>query len=182
MPGKDSHWWHIILSTKGSWLHGDERGFRSRGHRIHSSGDYKHRPPENEHEGLREYHKDRSAPRIIIPKRLRSPIGEAILRKIHEQGFEVIIISVSGMHVHLIVKLFGGYKQVRRTAGTWKQASSHKVRDRIPGSIWGESGKPIRIANRGHQVEAFNYILEHAERGAWVWTFREPLPWELEED
>ncbi|HEX3314753.1 MAG TPA: hypothetical protein VHR72_07680 [Gemmataceae bacterium] len=29
------------LSTYGSWLPGNPRGFRSRKHRIHSSGDYK---------------------------------------------------------------------------------------------------------------------------------------------
>jgi hypothetical protein len=42
-PG--NKWRHVIIKTRSSWLHGDERGFRDRGHRIHSSGDYKHGPP-----------------------------------------------------------------------------------------------------------------------------------------
>jgi hypothetical protein len=51
---------HCILNARCSWLHGDKRGFRSREHRMQSSGDYKHRPPE-EHAGLRKYHEHRSS-------------------------------------------------------------------------------------------------------------------------
>jgi hypothetical protein len=28
-------WYHIIMSTYGSWLYGDARGFRTRHHREH---------------------------------------------------------------------------------------------------------------------------------------------------
>jgi len=31
-------WRHVIINTRGTWLHGDSRGFRNRKHRIHSSG------------------------------------------------------------------------------------------------------------------------------------------------
>ncbi len=52
MPTPGKCWWHNILSTHGSWLPGNPRGFRSRNHRIHSSGDYKNPPPLGEHAGL----------------------------------------------------------------------------------------------------------------------------------
>jgi len=45
-------WIHAYWSTFGVWLPGDPRGFRSRGHRIHSSGNYKDPPPTGEHAGL----------------------------------------------------------------------------------------------------------------------------------
>jgi hypothetical protein len=44
-------WRHVIINTFCTWLHSDERGFRSRKHRIHSSGDYRRRPPKGEHAG-----------------------------------------------------------------------------------------------------------------------------------
>lgn len=48
MDNKSDHsdtrrWHHIILTTYGSWLPGDLRGFRTRDHREHVEGDY--RPP-----------------------------------------------------------------------------------------------------------------------------------------
>jgi hypothetical protein len=52
-------WRMITISTKRSWLPGDQRGFRNRQHRIHSSGDYKNPPPRWEHEGLRRYNEKR---------------------------------------------------------------------------------------------------------------------------
>jgi hypothetical protein len=39
-------WFHCTTHTYGAWLHGDERSFRTRHHREHIIGDYKHRPPE----------------------------------------------------------------------------------------------------------------------------------------
>ena len=37
-------WYHVVLSTYGSWLYGDKRGFRTRHHREHVDGDYKNPP------------------------------------------------------------------------------------------------------------------------------------------
>ena len=31
-------WRHVILNLRHTWLPGDPRGFRNRGHRTHSSG------------------------------------------------------------------------------------------------------------------------------------------------
>ena len=47
-------WFHVILTTYGAWLPGDPRGFRTRHHRDHVDGDYKHRPPAGIYESFRE--------------------------------------------------------------------------------------------------------------------------------
>lgn len=172
-PSNTNCWWHWIISTRGSWLHGDQRGFRSRRHRLHSSGDYKHRPPADEHAGLRQFHQQRSAKPMIIPPTLREQVGRAILRKIRSQRSRVIIIAVSGMHAHGITQLATDRGQVKRVIGTWKQASSHAIRTEFPGRIWAEGSDPVPIKNHEHQVNAFNYILEHEEHGAWLWTFQD---------
>ena len=39
------------------------------------------------------------------------------------------------------------------------------------GLLWAVRSKVIPIRDRAHQLNAYNYILEHAEEGAWVWDF-----------
>jgi hypothetical protein len=65
IPNIPLRWRHIVCNTKCSWLPGDDRGFRSREHRIHSSGDYKNPPPKNEHEGLRRYQEEKSGETVF---------------------------------------------------------------------------------------------------------------------
>ena len=80
MPRPGMMWRHVIISTRRSWLHGDGRGFRSRGHRIHSSGDYKDPPPEGEHSGLLEYQRKQCAGKMIkVPRHLRGEFVLALL-------------------------------------------------------------------------------------------------------
>lgn len=171
-PGDTLCWWHWIISTHGSWLHGDERGFRSRNHRLHSSGDYKQPPPENEHEGLRRFHRAHSAKAVVIPESIRENVGRAILQKMQSQQLEVIVVAVSGTHVHGVTRMTSDRRAAKRLIGTWKQASSHAIRQTLLGQVWAEGSDPVPIKDHGHQVNAFNYILRHAEHGAWVWTFR----------
>ena len=42
-------WYHMMASTRGSWLPGDPRGWRSRHGRERCDGDYKHPPPPGAH-------------------------------------------------------------------------------------------------------------------------------------
>ena len=68
----DLAWRHVVIGTLRSWNFGDERGFRSRGHRIHSSGDYKNPPPRGEHAKLNEWHVERH----VAPTRCPVEFGQ----------------------------------------------------------------------------------------------------------
>src|SRR5437868_6221825 len=94
-------WRHVTVNAKSSWLHGDARGFRSRRHRIHCWGDYKHRPPVGEHERLLAYQKQRTGAAVEIPQHLRELVGRAFLRWLEKEGYRVLVLSVSNQHVHL---------------------------------------------------------------------------------
>ncbi|QNN20740.1 hypothetical protein HED60_00150 [Planctomycetales bacterium ZRK34] len=168
MPDPGQWWWHLIFHTLGSWLHGDPRGFRSRDHRIHSSGDYKNPPPSGEHDKLHRYHRRRSRVVKLAPN-LYPSVGGAVRNKCDKSNRRVLAISVDATHVHALVQLPDDYEVVRRFAAGLKQASSHAVREVLPGRVWAGGGKPIRIRDRSHHRRVFAYILEHASEGAWVW-------------
>jgi len=174
MPPPGYSWWHLILNAHSTWLHGNPRGFRSRGHRIHSSGDYKQPPPRGEHARLHAFHTQRSATPTRLSRKLREQIGEALKRKLRKLGLNVLVISVGPTHAHVLLCLPDDVEQARQISAQLKQASSHAVRHAMPGRVWAAGGKPIRIRDRAHQLKVFRYILDHAQKeGAWVWSFRD---------
>jgi len=174
MPPPGQRWWHLILSGHCTWLHGNPRGFRSRDQRIHSSGDYKRPPPPGEHDRLHQFHQQRSAKPVLFAPALRSRLGDALKRKLKKLEVQALIVSVGPTHAHLLVCLPDDDQQAKRVSDQLKQASSHAVRDAMPGRVWAAGGKPIRVKSRAHQVAVYKYILDHAQKeGAWVWSFRE---------
>jgi REP element-mobilizing transposase RayT len=165
-------WYHVTFSTFGAWLRGDERGFRDHDHRVHSSGDYTNPPPKREHEGLRRWtlahlHKD---PVTLTPAQ-RESVGRAIVAKLAAQRVEVLILAVSGQHVHLLAGLSMDRKE--QQIGNAKRASSHALRSEIPGAVWGRRADVIVTIGDPADVRAFRYIEAHGAEGAWVWTFRD---------
>ena len=181
MPQPGMMWRHVIISTRRSWLHGDERGFRSRGHRIHSSGDYKNPPPPGEHEGLLRYHRNRLRGKVVrIPRALRREVGLALLRAVLIAGYRVLVIAVTKKHAHVLVELPKSRRRAKAIAGTWKTARTSALRKALPGSIWGEGGKYKPVRSRDHLRSAFKYIRDDQGAGAWVWTYHEGVPDEEE--
>jgi len=89
MPREGMNWWHVIISTRNSWLPGDKRGFRSKNHKIHSSGDYKKPPPIEEHSGLRRYHQERAGDVIRFSDDAKKIVGLAIINKLTKEGFQI---------------------------------------------------------------------------------------------
>lgn len=173
MPAPGKAWYHIIFNTRGSWLTGDPRGFRSRNHRRHSDGDYQNPPPPGQHSGLHKVVREHSRPALSIPCELFHRIGEAVLEKCEQKGRRVLVIAVDPHHVHLLVELPGDRTAVKRVVGSWKQKASHAVRDAMPGSIWSKSCDPVRIKDRAHHENVYRYIRDHRKQGAWVWTYRD---------
>jgi hypothetical protein len=169
MPADGMQWWHIVISTYNSWLPGDKRGFRSRDHKIHSSGDYKKPPPSEEHSGLRAYHENNSGDAIIIPSELRETAGQAILVKLNKEEYRVLALSVSATHSHWLAELPDDYADMKQIVGLCKSQSSHSIRDELPGRIWSGGGSFKRIKDRQHQLNTYHYIL--GQEDAWIWDF-----------
>ena len=171
LPGK--RWYHVTFCTYNSWLPGDQRGFRSRHHKLHSTGDHRNPPPKGEHAGLHHDAKQRSGPPAILPASLRPIVGHAVLRSMRKHGHEVLVIAVGGQHVHLLVQLPIDLQAAEDAIGIAKKTASQAIRKTLPGRVWAKGCNPKPIRDEAHHRETFGYILRHREEGAWVWSFRE---------
>ena|ERR1022692_4417093 len=180
MPNDGMQWWHVIISTHNSWLPGDKRGFRSRDHKIHSSGDYKNPPPIEEHAGLRSFHEQRSDGPTIIPTHLHETVGRAIVAKLTKGNYRILALSVSTTHSHMLVELPDGLEEARRIVGQCKSASSHAIRAELPGRVWAFRGSCKRIKEREHHSNVYGYILN--QKDAWIWDFAKEEKQQQEEE
>ena len=166
-------WFHCTSHTYGAWLYGEARGFRTRHHREHIIGDYKNRTPRGMYDDKlarsRELLKQDS---VSLAKEWRKIIGAAVRDKITELGAQLLCISMSGTHVHLMAKMPTG-KIPRKWVGQAKKHSNFIGKDHgWTGKLWAVRGKVIRVKGRAHQLNVYYYILDHIKEGAWVWDFR----------
>jgi REP element-mobilizing transposase RayT len=169
MPRPGMCWRHVVLGTLNSWLPGDERGFRTRDHKLHSSGDYKSPPPPDEHAGLHRYAKKASGEPVIIPVSIRKVVGETILQHFEKAELRVLAIAVAGMHTHILVELPEDKKAAKQIVGRCKMKASHKIREQLPGRVWAAGGSLRRIRTVEYQRRAYRYILRQSD--AWIWSF-----------
>lgn len=98
-------WVHLMFSTRGVRLPGDPRGFRDHNHRIHSSGDYHHPPPAQEHSGLRRYTRIISAYPVALSLDLRARVAAAIIEKLGAMDCTCAILAVAPTHAHVLARV-----------------------------------------------------------------------------
>ena len=169
---------HAICTLHGQWLPGDRRGFRSRDHKVHSSGDYKNPPPPDEHEGLRRWAQShiKGAPSFLLADQLAS-IGLAFLWKLDAMDLFPRILSSGCTHLHVLFDAPPGMVDVMPMLGRAKQYASLKLADH-QGQLWAEGAKIIRTRDIQHARNVFGYIRDHAiKEGAWIWRYdRDPPP------
>jgi hypothetical protein len=163
-------WFHVVISTYGSWLQGDPRGFRTRHHREHVEGDYKNPPPPGSFANyLRRNRASLKQEPVVIPRDLRPAVGAAVRDKLQALDAYVLSISAGGQHLHCQVKMPPA--QTRTWVGHAKRHTWFELRDRgWVGRLFAAGGKFKPIRDRKHQINTYHYILEHAAQGAWVWS------------
>ncbi|TVQ54274.1 MAG: hypothetical protein EA377_06050 [Phycisphaerales bacterium] len=167
---------HAICTLHRQWLPGDSRGWRSRQHRRHSSGDYRNPPPPEEHAGLRRWVNQRLTgdPKFLLPQQL-GIVGSAFLFKLIKMQCAVSILSCSATHLHVLYESRADDAMIE--LGRAKQYSSYKLRH-PSGRLWAAGGKIIRPNDQMHVENIFGYLDNHARKeSAWVWRHdRDPLP------
>jgi len=161
-------WVHVIVSTYGSWLPGDPRGFRDHDHRIHSSGDYKSPILVGEHAGLLRSAQSRVGEPVVIAEDLRPVIAELLVMKLEREEVSVRVLALSRMHGHVLCRVGG--RDAKPIIGRAKQFASHRVRSRLPGRIWSQGCHAVRVRGEEHYAQVVRYIHEHEAEGAAVWV------------
>jgi len=170
-------WYHVNGNAYGTWLPGDARGWRTKGHKTHVDGDYKRPPPPGSGDSLHAYAQKqlKQAP-VHLAATQRELAGKALVEMLLHQQIEVIILSLDAIHFHLLGRFRDA--KVRPRVARAKKHATFLLRDQgHVGRVWSEKGKVTEIADRQHQVNVFQYIHRHREKGAWLWTFREGLYW-----
>jgi len=177
-------WYHHTAHTFGSWLRGDPRGWRTRNHREHVGGDYKKPPEAGTWEWLFAYSKHlmkRDA--VTLDWKLRAFVLHCVVAKLLADGVEVLVASLDSRHLHVLAR----YPKVppRYALGYAKKYATQMLKAhglavgfnlQLGQGIWAKRSHPEPIADRKHQLFAFDYILKHANRGSVLWHYRMPPP------
>ncbi len=166
-------WYHITASTYGTWLRGDLRGWRSRHHREHVEGDYRHPPPPELHEHrLQRSRRELKRPPIRLTPAQRAEAGQALVWVLTRQ-VQLLALACGPTHVHLLARF--GTARIRPLLGRAKRHASIALTPlEMPGRVWSRGLGIIPVKDRAHQLRVFRYVCEHRDEGAWVWTFRDP--------
>ena len=118
----DLQWFHCTTHTYGAWLYGDARGFRTRHHREHIIGDYKNPPPPDMYADKLARNKQLlKQPPVKLSVEWRPIFGAALRDKLLKIGAQLLCVSMSGTHAHLLAKMPPG-KVPRQWVG---QAKKH---------------------------------------------------------
>ena len=179
MSESTSRWCHVTVTTYANWLPGDPRGFRTWKHREHVEGDYR-RPPDfdysERHAASRK--KLRAVPTDLTPN-LRRIVALAFGERLSHDGIEVVIVSVSGCHGHVLAKFPPG--DGRLPTGAAKKHAWYRLREiGWSGRLWAKRCGVNPIQGRAHQMNAYGYILRHESEGAFVWAWhrdRKDVSW-----
>ena len=150
-------WFHLTTQTYGAWLYGDSRGFRTRHHREHIEGDYKHPPPTGKYD--RQLERSRrlmKQPSVSLTPPWRPIVGAAIRDKLLELGAQLLCISMSSTHAHMLAKMPPG-KVPREWVGRAKLTATYAAKEAgWTGELWAVRGKVVPVESRRHQLNTYH--------------------------
>ena len=196
MPDKPwNGWYHCMGNTYGTWLPGDPRGFRTRGHREHVEGDYKSPPPPGKYDDRHDAAKKRmKRDAVILSIEQREIVCLAMGERLVTLDVELVELSVSAMHFHVLCR-FPNWKRPgitipglcadnalqdgrdpvpRHLLGLARKNASHVLREKglksAGGSLWGKRPRCQPVESERHFYTIGPYIRGHLREGAAVWS------------
>lgn len=115
-------WFHVVGNTYGTWLYGDPRGFRTRHHRQHVEGDYRHPPPPGAYEALRLRSQRAMAQRgrkpVVLSWEARVEACRAFVAALRFHHVEVIDLAITARHYHLLARFPCTLQWIARVTGS----------------------------------------------------------------
>lgn len=170
-PLPQHQWYHLTLTTYGSWLYGDRRGFRTRRHREHVDGDYKRPPPAGKY--ARQEARSKALLKqdpVWLDAAYRCVVGEALVIRLRQLGAFVLTTAVSARHLHCQLKTrFADRNELVAAAKrhVWFEMRSAGWEKKL----WAKGKRLAPIRTESHHRYTFDYIVRHTDQGAWVWVW-----------
>ena len=98
---------------------------------------------------------------------------EALVQALLDAGHPVLIGSCAARHAHALCELPDHIVAVRAIVGDAKRRASRAVKEALPGQVWSRGGEYRRVNGDPHLANAYDYITDGQEDGAWVWVCEE---------
>src|SRR5580704_13133022 len=104
--GPWNDWYHCMGHTYGTWLPGDPKSFRTRHHRQHIEGDYKHPPPQGKYDAWHAHAKNlMTRDPVILSIDQRILIVRLMVESLQRRSFDIAVASVTDIHFHILARL-----------------------------------------------------------------------------
>lgn len=184
MPQPWNFWCHVTSNTKSTWLHGDARGFRTRHHREHIQGDYRHPPPPGTYD--EKLHRSQTLlkdPPVVLTWEQCLLVCRTIAEALNFHNIWFANIAIGPKHFHLLAQFppdrFTSTGRpildpARHFTGIAKKESARRLSAlglRAEGHTWGKRSHPVPVENERHLLYLKNeYIPAHANEGAVVYS------------
>lgn len=98
-------WYHCMCNTYGTWLPGDERGFRTRHHREHVEGDYRNPPPKGKYDArLKQSKQLLKREPVLLEWDARVAAVFAFAESLLFHQCELVDLAVTDMHLHVLAR------------------------------------------------------------------------------
>ncbi len=171
LPWND--WYHINGNTYGTWLRGDNRGWRARHHREHVVGDYKNPPPPGTYNKLHiQSQMLMTRPPVHLSPQAARIACDEFAASLLRHAITVLAVAINDHHFHTLARIPD--HTPRKWIGIAKKDSARMLSDRSlvqPGGIWAVRCRCLPIRDRIHQINGFHYIKKHSTQNAVVWTY-----------
>ncbi|MCC6909856.1 MAG: hypothetical protein IT430_18125 [Phycisphaerales bacterium] len=187
-----NNWYHCMGHTYGSWLRGDERGWRARHHREHVDGDYRRPPAAEAFASQRRLSRALlKRPPVVLSPAQREAACAAMGEKLIALDAQVVELCVGATHFHVLVRFANWQSPGMAIPGLCRANSLQDGRDPVPrhvmgmakkhaafalrdcgivGGAWATRSKMEPVRSRAHQLEVVAYIRRHADEGAAIWS------------
>jgi hypothetical protein len=168
--------WLVTWSTRGTWLPGDARGFRTRrgkeyvppparyakhGEAIYDPGAYRERYAAARHA---------CADIVVLTLAEQQLAMEAIVHKLDELPLTPYIIAVGKTHIHVIAAF--GQLWIRPTVGLLKaEATRHIPNPGTRSSLWTEQCHMESLPAEADFQGGLLYVRGHVEEGALIYEW-----------
>ncbi|MBX3357916.1 MAG: hypothetical protein KF745_05765 [Phycisphaeraceae bacterium] len=162
-------WYHVTGNTYGTWLPGDDRGWKTRHARPQPGADAPI-PPEDRSR-IRSHVQARMGRKAVsLSPAARSLAAERLAATLATHQVEAVILAVTPHHFHVLARFTDS--NPRRWIGLAKKDSARALSSAglVPlGGVWATRSHCKPIVDREHQLNVARYIANHAQENATVW-------------